>query len=161
MILRALERNNSTSCLPVVPSPAFHPPAHIPICVGGCALATNPHSAPYCGIICFHDPKSILSKRGLYMFARFHGNYQKDNVRGETQSSPEWLRQRQSSRFGRCTQWQWAPYDPKPADLSSQLCAMRRSCCRLKCVIYRPMTLRRWAELFLEVIIFYLRISKA
>ncbi|MGB5615248.1 MAG: hypothetical protein WBM78_00295, partial [Desulfobacterales bacterium] len=44
-IVRALEKNNSTSCLPVVPSPAFHPPAHIPICAGGCALATNPHSA--------------------------------------------------------------------------------------------------------------------
>ena len=54
--LRALEKNNSTSCLPVVPSPAFHPPAHIPICAGGCALATNPHSAPYCGIIYFHYP---------------------------------------------------------------------------------------------------------
>jgi len=55
--VRALEKNNSTSCLPVVPSPTFHPPAHIPICAGGCALATNPHSAPYCGIIYFHDPK--------------------------------------------------------------------------------------------------------
>jgi hypothetical protein len=55
--VRALEKNNSTSCLPVVPSPAFHPPAHIQICAGGCALATNPHSAPYCGIIYFHNPK--------------------------------------------------------------------------------------------------------
>jgi hypothetical protein len=54
--LRAQEKNNSKSCLPVVPSPAFHPPAHIPICAGGCALATNPHSAPYCGNIYFHGP---------------------------------------------------------------------------------------------------------
>jgi hypothetical protein len=59
MRLRASAKNNSTSCLPVVPSPAFHPPAHIPICIGGCALATNPHSAPYCGIIYFHDPKTL------------------------------------------------------------------------------------------------------
>ena len=56
-VLRALEKNNTTSCLPVAPSPAFHPPAHIPICTGGCAFATNPHSAPYCGIIYFHDPR--------------------------------------------------------------------------------------------------------
>jgi len=61
--LRALEKNNSTSCLPVVPSPAFHPPAHIPICAGGCALATNPHSAPYFGIIYFHDPKALGGSR--------------------------------------------------------------------------------------------------
>ena len=53
---RAPEKNNSTSFLPVGPSPAFHPPAHISICAGGWALVTNPQSAPYCGIIYFRDP---------------------------------------------------------------------------------------------------------
>ena len=55
--LRAPEINNSTSFLPVGPSPAFHPPAHISICTGGWALVTNPQSAPYCGIIYFRDPE--------------------------------------------------------------------------------------------------------
>ena len=61
-IFRAPEKNNSTSCLPVGPPPAFHPPEHISICADGCALVADPHSAPYCGIIYFRDP---------YTFAEF------------------------------------------------------------------------------------------
>ena len=38
---RAPERNNSTSCWFSVPSTALHPPAHILICTGGCALQPN------------------------------------------------------------------------------------------------------------------------
>ena len=36
--LRATARNNYTSCLFIGPSTALHPPTHIPICAGGCAL---------------------------------------------------------------------------------------------------------------------------
>ncbi|MBC2710157.1 MAG: response regulator, partial [Desulfosarcina sp.] len=42
------------------PSPAFHPPAHISICAGGCALLTNPKPAPSGGIIYFQDPNAKL-----------------------------------------------------------------------------------------------------
>ena len=60
--VRAPEKNKSTSFLPVVPSPAFHPPAHISICTGGCALLTNPHPAPYGGFINFRDPYPIAQQ---------------------------------------------------------------------------------------------------
>ena len=56
--LRAPEKNNSTSFLPVGPPPTFHPPAHISICADECALVTDPQSAPYCGIIYFRDPNA-------------------------------------------------------------------------------------------------------
>jgi chemotaxis protein methyltransferase CheR len=47
------------------PSSALHPPAHIPICTGECALVTNQNPAPYCGIISCRDPnlaaKALIS----------------------------------------------------------------------------------------------------
>ena len=60
---RAPEKNNSTSFLSVGPPPTFHPPEHISICAGGCALVADPHSAPYCGIIYFRDPYRFLDRR--------------------------------------------------------------------------------------------------
>jgi hypothetical protein len=38
VLLRAPEKNNSTSCLSYGPSTSLHPPTRIPICAGGCAL---------------------------------------------------------------------------------------------------------------------------
>jgi hypothetical protein len=55
--LRVSARNNYTSCLSFGPSPALHPPAHIPICAGECALVTNQNPAPYCAIIYCRDPE--------------------------------------------------------------------------------------------------------
>jgi hypothetical protein len=54
--LRASARNNSTSGLSFGPSPALHPPAHIPICADECAWVTNQNPAPYCAIIYCRDP---------------------------------------------------------------------------------------------------------
>ncbi len=54
--IRASERNNSPSCLSVGPSPALHPPPHIPICADAWAWVSNQNPARYCGIISFRDP---------------------------------------------------------------------------------------------------------
>jgi hypothetical protein len=54
--LRAAARNNVTSCLFFGPSTALHPPTHIPICAGGCALQTNQNPAQSCVIISGRDP---------------------------------------------------------------------------------------------------------
>jgi hypothetical protein len=59
-VLRASAINNCTSCLSFGPSPALHPPAHIPICAGGCAWVTNQNPAPYCAIIYCRDPESVI-----------------------------------------------------------------------------------------------------
>jgi len=53
---RVPEKNNFTFCLSLGPSTALHPPARISIRAGGCALSTNPNSAPSCGIMSYRDP---------------------------------------------------------------------------------------------------------
>jgi hypothetical protein len=55
--MRVSARNNCSSCLSFGPSPALHPPAHIPICAGECAWVTNQNPAPYCAIISCRDPE--------------------------------------------------------------------------------------------------------